>query len=90
MFICEWSKRVRSSMKLIVQITNIGHESKHKRKGSDTRQRSRSWLAAPKIAGVQAAVTDRVLLAQPGEEALKAEPISAVWRGAVSVNVSVW
>ena len=40
-------------------------------------------LAAPEVARVQAAVADGVLLAQPGEEALEAETVAAVGRGAV-------
>ena len=40
-------------------------------------------LAAAHVAGVQAGVTDGVLLAQPGEEALEAETVAAVGRGAV-------
>lgn len=44
---------------------------------------STSRLAAAKVARIQAAVTDGVLLAEPGEEALEAEPVTTVGRAAV-------
>ena len=48
-------------------------------------------LAAAHVAGVQAGVTDGVLLAQPGEEALEAETVAAVRGGAVpGRGVSWW
>ena len=37
-----------------------------------------SRLAAAEVAGVQAAVADGVLLAEPGEEALETESVTAV------------
>jgi hypothetical protein len=43
----------------------------------------RSRLAAAEVAGIQAAVADGVLLAEPCEEALETEAVAAVRRGAV-------
>lgn len=45
-----------------------------------------SWLAAPEVARVQTAVAHRVLLAQPGEEALEAQAVAAVRGGSVSAG----
>ena len=42
-----------------------------------------SRLAAAEVAGVKAAVADGVLLAEPGEEALETESVTAVGRRAV-------
>ena len=42
-----------------------------------------SRLAAAEVAGVQAAVADGVLLAEPGEEALETESVAAVGRRTV-------
>jgi hypothetical protein len=44
-------------------------------------------LATAHVTRVQASVADGVLVAQPGEEALEAETVAAVGRGAVSVEV---
>jgi hypothetical protein len=49
----------------------------------EKRSRTSSRLAAAKVAGVQAAVADRVLLAQPGEEALETETVAAVGAGTI-------
>jgi len=43
-------------------------------------------LAAAHVTGIQASVTDGVLVAQPGEEALQAETVATVRGGAVSVK----
>lgn len=43
-----------------------------------------SRLATAEVAGVQAAVADGVLLAEPGEETLEPEAVAAVGRGTVS------
>lgn len=42
-----------------------------------------SRLAATEVAGIQAAVADGVLLAEPGEEALETEPVAAMGRRSV-------
>ena len=47
-----------------------------------------SRLAASKVARVQAAVADSVLLAQPGEEALETEAVAAV-RGGPVPNITL-
>jgi hypothetical protein len=54
-------------------------------KGGRTRKSDNvlSRLATAKVAGIQAAVTDGMLLAQPCEEALETETVAAVGRGAV-------
>jgi hypothetical protein len=44
----------------------------------------RSRLAAAEVAGVQAAVADGVLLAEPSEEAFKTQSVAAVGRRTVS------
>lgn len=44
----------------------------------------RSRLATAEVAGVQAAVADSVLLAEPGKEALETESVTAVGRRTVS------
>jgi predicted regulator of Ras-like GTPase activity (Roadblock/LC7/MglB family) len=51
---------------------------------NDTR---RLRLATAHVAGVQAGVTDGVLVAQPCEETLETETVAAVGGGAVSVKL---
>jgi hypothetical protein len=47
------------------------------------KSRTCSRLATAEVAGVQAAVADGVLLAQPGEEALETKTVTAVGAGTI-------
>jgi hypothetical protein len=68
---------VREQIHRLVYTSSCG---KGKRK---PRKKYLSRLASSKVARVQAAVADCMLLAQPCEEALETETVAAVRRGAV-------
>jgi hypothetical protein len=68
----------------VFELSGYTHDT---RPSKGTRRKKRHLrLAAPKVARVQAAVADGVLLAQPREEALETEAVAAMGGGAVPIN----